>query len=271
MKHPRVIVAAVAAGLAAPLLLWLGVAATAGGSDQAQSADPVPQGSVSAPSAGSLESQAAGGDRVTPVVEPSAVPTLSARPDPLAATTSPTPRPNTPNATIETPIPEATAAPSAGPSSETSPEAAPPSTSKSPKATPTPTAETTPQPAKTPEPTPSRTPSRAPSPQPETTPKPADRPERPDLSERPERPERIKTTPQRGWNPPQLTAGVNQLSFPVLTSGADVTITVACQPSAGCTMDAGTLTIEPGSSVTVTWSAPRTRTHTAWSVQRTFN
>lgn len=57
----------------------------------------------------------------------------------------------------------------------------------------------------------------------------------------------------------------------MLTSGADVTITVACQPANGCIMDAGTLTIEPGSSVTVTWTAPRTRTHTAWSVQRTFN
>jgi hypothetical protein len=65
--------------------------------------------------------------------------------------------------------------------------------------------------------------------------------------------------------------GTNVLSFPVLTSDADVTITVACQPSTNCEMNGGLLTIQPGSNVTVTWSAPRTRTHTAWSVQRTFN
>ena len=256
VKRPRLILAAVAGGLAVPVLLWLGVAATAGGSDLTQLAGPMPQAAAHTPPASSLEPQAAGGDRVTPVAEPPAAPTFSARPDPLAATNGPTPRPTASNATSATPIPAATASAPASATSETPAVARPtPTPRQSPQATPSPPVETAPKPAKTPKGTPSRTPSRAPSQRPRT----------------PQTPERIETTPQRGWSPPELTTGVNQLSFPRLTSGADVTITVACQPSAGCAMDAGTLTIEPGSSVTVTWSAPRTRTHTAWSVQRTFN
>jgi len=254
MKHPRVIVAAVAAGLAAPLLLWLGITATTGGPDQTTLADSSAQDTVSARSAASLESQAAEGDRVTPVAEPSAAPTDPPPPDPLATTSSPRPRPTDTQTPSATPTPAVTPpAPAPSPQVPSSVEEASPTPTATPKASPSPSRK----------PTPKATPSQtAQSPQAPT----------PEDSERPsQKPPRKTTKPQGGWRAPQLTTGVNQLWFPMLSSGADVTITVACQPSDGCAMDAGTLTIEPGSSVTVTWSAPRTRTHTAWSVQRTFN
>ena len=216
----------------APLALWIAQAASTWESDRPLPVNVAPRPPEASVEPGSLPSQVAEGERVTPVATPSAAPPVSPRPDPLAKSSSPT--------SSSTPSP-LDSAPSEVPQ--------PPS--------PTPTKSPTPQLSRQPETaSPTSRPAKArpsPSPSAEVAPK----------------PRRKAAKPLEGWSPPQLTAGVNQLSFPRLNSGADVTVTVACQPASGCRVDAGLLTIELGSSVTVTWSAPRTRTHTAWTIQRT--
>ena len=243
MKHPRALLAAVIAGMVVPFAAWLAVtaAASAPGIDSAQEqvaaeASPSPNPPIGSDS---VQPQAAEGDRVTPVVEPSAAPSQSPTPDPLAVRPTPSTSPSVVESSRSIPSTSATPTPSVTPT--------PPATKES----------------DAPSPRPSRTkkPSAKPSPAKAPPDSPAPREQAP----------RKDTQVKGSWAPPELVAGTNQLTFPVLTSGADVTITVACQPSRGCQMNGGVLTIEPGSSVTVTWSAPRTRTHTAWSTQRTFN
>jgi hypothetical protein len=70
------------------------------------------------------------------------------------------------------------------------------------------------------------------------------------------------------WSAPALHAGSNTITVPHLTSGANVTVTVGCSPSAGCALAGSTLDIAEGTRVTVTWSAPSRPGFTAWTVSR---
>ena len=82
------------------------------------------------------------------------------------------------------------------------------------------------------------------------------------------RPTARSTSVTGAWAAPVLRVGANSITTPRLTSGAKVSVTVGCSPSAGCAMTGSTLTIAPGTSVTVTWSAPARSTYTPWSVSR---
>jgi hypothetical protein len=73
------------------------------------------------------------------------------------------------------------------------------------------------------------------------------------------------TRPLDGWHPPALHVGANDIAPPPLSSGADVGMIIGCSPSAACSLDGGTLTIEPdAAAVNVSWSAPRTRGYLDW-------
>lgn len=72
-----------------------------------------------------------------------------------------------------------------------------------------------------------------------------------------------------GWSAPALRVGANDLTVPVLSSGARVQITVACSPSRTCTVSGSDLLVDPAASmVTVTWSAPARAGYRAWRVSR---
>lgn len=73
------------------------------------------------------------------------------------------------------------------------------------------------------------------------------------------------TKPLDGWRPPALGVGTTDITAPRLTSGADAGTVIVCGPSSACTLTGGSLTISAdAASVTVTWSAPKTRSHLAW-------
>jgi hypothetical protein len=68
-----------------------------------------------------------------------------------------------------------------------------------------------------------------------------------------------------GWTPPVVNPGTVSLRAPQLNSGQNVTLTVACSPSANCVINGDQLTITEGTQVTVTYRAKATSTHTAWA------
>lgn len=68
-----------------------------------------------------------------------------------------------------------------------------------------------------------------------------------------------------GWTPPVVNPGTVSLRAPQITSGQNVTLTVACSPSANCAINGDQLTITEGTQVTVTYRAKATSTHTAWA------
>jgi len=68
-----------------------------------------------------------------------------------------------------------------------------------------------------------------------------------------------------GWTPPVVNPGTVSLRAPQLSSDANVTLTVACSPSANCVINGDQLTINEGTHVTVTYRAKATNTHTAWA------
>jgi len=74
-----------------------------------------------------------------------------------------------------------------------------------------------------------------------------------------------KTEVAGGWTPPILTPGTVTLRAPQLSSDANVTLTVACSPSANCVINGDQLTINEGTNVTVTYRAKAASTHTAWA------
>ncbi len=69
----------------------------------------------------------------------------------------------------------------------------------------------------------------------------------------------------RSWTPPVLNPGTVSLRAPKLSSGQQVTLTVACSPSTGCVINGDQLTFGEGTQVTVTYSAKATDTYKAWS------
>jgi hypothetical protein len=77
----------------------------------------------------------------------------------------------------------------------------------------------------------------------------------------------VKKTTQTlgGWTPPALNPGTVSLRAPQLSSDANVTLTVACSPSANCVINGDQLTMTEGTQVTVTYRAKATSTHTAWA------
>lgn len=77
-----------------------------------------------------------------------------------------------------------------------------------------------------------------------------------------------RTAVKSSWHRPALRVGTTSITRPRLTSGARVSVTVACAPGAGCSMSGSQLTVSPGTSVTVTWSAPARRGYTAWRTSR---
>lgn len=87
-------------------------------------------------------------------------------------------------------------------------------------------------------------------------------------------PSRRSGTPARasvvgGWQAPTLRTGGTVLTRPRLSSGAPVSITVACSPRTACVITGDHLVIgADASSVTVTWSAPARAGFGAWRVSR---
>lgn len=180
--------------------------------------------------------------------------TTEPSPRPTAATAPPLPKP-TPTAT--TPFASPATAPTSVPVTQPTPSSTPTATPRTTPAAaagtaaPAPRATARPKPRRTSTPTPGRSfsaPAPAPRPRPRATP--------------------TRTATTRGWAAPQLRVGANTITVPRLTSGAAVSVTVGCSPSAGCAMTGSTLTISDGTAVTVTWSAPARSGHTAWSVSR---
>jgi len=80
-------------------------------------------------------------------------------------------------------------------------------------------------------------------------------------------PKTVKKTTEivGGWTPPVVNPGTVSLRAPQLSSDANVTLTVACSPSANCVINGDQLTMTEGTQVTVTYRAKATNTHTAWA------
>jgi len=80
-------------------------------------------------------------------------------------------------------------------------------------------------------------------------------------------PKTVKETTEvvGGWTPPVVNPGVVSLRAPQLSSEANVTLTVACSPSANCFINGDQLTMTEGTHVTVTYRAKATNTHAAWA------
>ena len=93
----------------------------------------------------------------------------------------------------------------------------------------------------------------------------------PDASTSPPRrsaPARLRTATRNAWHAPTLGVGTTTITRPRLTSGAPVSVTVACSPGTGCSMTGAQLQVAAGTSVTVTWSAPSRPGYTAWRTSR---
>lgn len=96
------------------------------------------------------------------------------------------------------------------------------------------------------------------------SPRPSPRP-----SSRPARNSASPAVVRGGWAAPVLRVGLNDLAVPVLSSGAQVQVTVACSPSRACVVSGSDLLVDPAvASVTVTWSAPARAGYRAWRVSR---
>lgn len=67
------------------------------------------------------------------------------------------------------------------------------------------------------------------------------------------------------WSPPTMLGEQVDLSVPRVSSGAQVRVIVACAPASGCTFNGETLTVSPLTKAEVTWTAPATTTHRAWT------
>ena len=121
-----------------------------------------------------------------------------------------------------------------------------------------------------PSPTPARTaaPRPTPTPTPSTTPDPRPAPAASPSASRPRRPAIRRTTVRNNWQAPVLQAGAATLTVPRLTSGATVSVTVACAPRSGCTIAGSQLQVATGTSVTLTWTAPARPGYTAWRTSR---
>ena len=146
-----------------------------------------------------------------------------------------------------------TATPTAAPTASSTaslPQPSPTTTSETPSSTPTHRA-TPPRPA----PTPEREPAR---PVPTATPS----------VPRPSAPAVRRTATRNSWRAPALQVGSTTITRPRLTSGAPVSVTVACSPGSGCTMTGAQLNVASGTSVTVTWSAPSRPGYTTWRATR---
>jgi len=100
-------------------------------------------------------------------------------------------------------------------------------------------------------------------PKPTSEPKATKTPEPPVMNE----PKTVKKTTEvvGGWTAPVVNPGTVSLRAPQLSSGQNVTLTVACSPSANCIINGDQLTINEGTHVTVTYRAKATSTHTAWA------
>lgn len=85
---------------------------------------------------------------------------------------------------------------------------------------------------------------------------------------RPPTPTPRRTATRNPWHAPTLAVGTTAITRPRLTSGARVSVTVACSPGAGCSMTGSQLHVAAGTSVTVTWSAPSRPGYTAWRTSR---
>lgn len=238
--NPRLVLSGLGAALIVPPLAWFAVAAAASGPETASSSTSTasPSMTFTAPSSPmpTTVQQAGSGER-PPVATPAPSTT---RLDPLAA--SPTP----PTAPALTKTPATAAA------------ARPPSAAQPARSTPGPAGTSRPSgtPAPISSPKASPRPTTPPAPPPAATPKPS---------------QKATTRVAGNWSPPPLTVGTVLLSRPTLTSKATATVTVACTPRSACQVNGSELTIEPGADVTVTWSAPATPTHKAWSRAITLN
>lgn len=236
MRRPGLLLAAIAAVLALPLVAWAILATMVSGAE---------------PSLPVASEVGAGGPAVSPVSGSLAPTEEAAR---ISATPSAT---ATPPPVVDDPL----AAPSANgsPAVARGPQQEQPSAAASPPTRttqgPTETASTAPRP---PTPRPTTSPTKAPR----ATPAASATPTRPS---RAARPERSRTRIQGSWTPPSIVAGPVPLAGPRLTSAKQPTVVVACSPAAGCRLDGGVLQVESGTRVTLTWRAPSTPTHTAWS------
>ena len=85
---------------------------------------------------------------------------------------------------------------------------------------------------------------------------------------RPSAPAVRRTATRNSWRAPALQVGSTTITRPRLTSGAPVSVTVACSPGSGCTMTGAQLNVASGTSVTVTWSAPSRPGYTTWRATR---
>lgn len=77
--------------------------------------------------------------------------------------------------------------------------------------------------------------------------------------------------PLRGWVPPQLHVGSNDIASPTLSTGVQATATVMCSPRAACLMSGTVLDIDPiADRVTVTWHSPGNGQTRIWSTSKTL-
>lgn len=161
------------------------------------------------------------------------------------------------------------------------PSEPPTAAAEDPLAPPTPTLRPTPHPAPasaptvTPQPSPSTKkpdpkPAHPHSKTPPTTPAPVAKPAARPAPVKP-RSVRRPNGPASGWSAPDVHIGSVELTRPTLKSGQRPELTVACSPSAACTVSGSTLVVsDAAQSVTVTWYAPATKSWTAWSTSRSL-
>lgn len=107
--------------------------------------------------------------------------------------------------------------------------------------------------------------SRPPDPKPAASRPPAGDPGVPLAAATTSRPKPKVTRPVNGWHPPVLRVGDNDISAPVLSSGADVGMVIGCSPSSACILVGEALTITAhAAAVNVSWSATRTHGYPGW-------
>lgn len=79
-------------------------------------------------------------------------------------------------------------------------------------------------------------------------------------------PRKIQPHIQGEWVAPVIAVpGEVTLTTPTLTSGAKVSTTIACSPSANCALEGATLMMVADTQVSITYSAKGTKKFTAWS------
>lgn len=78
--------------------------------------------------------------------------------------------------------------------------------------------------------------------------------------------QKIQTRVQGDWVAPVITApGEVTITAPTLISGVKLSTTIACSPSANCTLEGSTLKLAADTQVSITYSAKGTKKFTAWS------